>query len=223
MHCVRTLTVQGFVIMVYALEDYTHQHAVNADRWRWGAKHGMGIGFAETAASMLSILSSAPLAFAGSEPTFPRQGFVGVYNAAVGTVADGHNTSAFDIGSWGITALENSVSQDGVAFSDSIALLCDQKDVNQLFGMLIAGSEGGTFSNPNDTALLAPLPLCRSDMSECPRGRAGMLQGAARFSELARTRCPQITGVIIDDFWCAPALGVPNHAPMDAHACPSLA
>ena len=156
----------------------------------------------------------------------PRQGMVGVYNAAVGTVADGHNTSAFDIGSWGITALENSVSQDGVAFSDSIALLCDQKDVNQLFGMLIAGSEGGAFSNLNDTALLAPLPLCRSDMSECPRGRAGMLQGAARFSELARTRCPQITGVIIDDFWTnlnpnAPPAPPPSNS--SCAACPANA
>ena len=154
--------------------------------------------------------------------SFPRQGFVGVYNAAVGTVQDGHNTTAFDIGSWGITALENSPSQGGVAFSDSISLLCDQKDVNQLYGMLIAGSEGGTFSNPNDTALLSPLPLCRDDMSECPRGRAGMLQGAARWSKLART-CPQITGVIIDDFWTNINVNAPPAPPPSdsCAACPA--
>lgn len=77
----------------------------------------------------------------------PRQGFVGVYNAAVGVVADGHNTSAYDVGAWSPNAVENSPTQGSHAASlslaDNIQLLCRAKDANQLYGMLIAASEGG--------------------------------------------------------------------------------
>ena len=88
----------------------------------------------------------------------------------------------------------------GLTLADDLALLCDEKDANSLYSMLVAASEGGVFSNVNDTDLYEPLPPCGNEQA-CPRGPAGMLQGAARWSELARTRCPQIAGLIIDDFW----------------------
>ena len=47
----------------------------------------------------------------------PRQGFVGVYNAAVGVVADGHNSSAYDVGAWSPNAVENSPTQGSHAAS----------------------------------------------------------------------------------------------------------
>lgn len=74
--------------------------------------------------------------------------------------------------------------------------------------MLIAASEGGTYSNPNDTDTFHPLPMLERGPdrqfipgSAGPLGPAGLLQGAARWSTLAQSYCPQIAGVVIDDFW----------------------
>ena len=170
-----------------------------------------------------AIVEGQDVAFTAAAP---RQGFVGVYNAAVGTVADGHNTSAYDVGAWSPNAVENSPSQGSVSLADNIKFLCETKDTNQLYGMLIAASEGGVFNNPNDTALLAPLPLCSKSpaAAECARGATGMLQGAARWSKLSRSHCPQIAGVIIDDFWGNYDAGPPVPPPTARCAsCPSTA
>lgn len=98
--------------------------------------------------------------------------------------------------------------------------------------MLIAMSEGGVFSNPNDTDPIAPLPLLRRPPgggpfepgSAGPRGPQGLLQGAMRWSTLARTRCPQIRGVVIDDFWsnmARPGAVPPPPPPPPGVACPT--
>ena len=123
----------------------------------------------------------------------------GIYHAAAGTVADGQNSSAYGVGSWGVVAIENGAEDGGMAFKDDIEFNCDTVSVNALFGMVIAASEGGVFSNANDTDLLIPLSPSRGNPG--PRGAAGMLQAAARFSTLSKAKCPQVAGVIIDDFW----------------------
>jgi hypothetical protein len=164
-----------------------------------------------------------------SEPP-PPVGWVGVYHAAGGTVADGHNTSAFDVGSWGIVAPVNSPTDGGLGFRHDLEFHCETKGVNQLYGMLIAHSEGGTYSNSNDTSLWLPLNHSRGPPRGAPippEGVAGMLQGAARWSRLARTYCPQIAGVVIDDFWSnykggsVPAPNPPPGPPGSCASCPA--
>ena len=89
--------------------------------------------------------------------------------------------------------------------------------------MLIAHSEGGVFSNPNDTDLWKPLPEApEHGGGPAPggKGAAGMLQGAARWSKLARLHCPQIAGVIIDDFW-SNYHADPIPPPLPAGQCPA--
>ena len=78
-----------------------------------------------------------------------RPGFVGIYHAAPGNVADGLNTSAYAAGHWGIVAPVNGPDDGGLAFRDDISFHCNQADVNGLYGMLIPHSEGGVFNNPN--------------------------------------------------------------------------
>jgi alpha-galactosidase len=149
------------------------------------------------------------------------KGFVGTYHTAAGIVADGHNTSAYDVGSWGIVASTNEPSDGGMSFADGIDFHCKTHDVNSLLGMLIAHSEGGTFNNTNDSALWSPLATCSSKSAHCdPRGAAGMLQGASRWSTLAREHCPQIAGVVIDDFWSNYIdASIPEPGP-DCPSCP---
>jgi hypothetical protein len=115
----------------------------------------------------------------------PFPSFVGTYHSPTGTVQDGHDTSAFSVGSWGIVAVINAPSDGATSFQDQVVSQC-QRGVNQLFGMLIAHSEGGVFNNTNDTDMWTPLPL----RSTATSGSAGMLQGAARFSALSKI-CPQ--------------------------------
>ena len=131
-----------------------------------------------------------------------HQGWVGVYHTAHGAVADGRNSSAWDVGAWGIVAVESVPADGGLSFEENIDFHCQKVGVNQLFGMLIAPTEGGVFSNPNDTDVLHPLPVFQRNASgpipgsAGPRGAAGLLQGAARWSALA-SKCAQITGVRI--------------------------
>jgi hypothetical protein len=93
----------------------------------------------------------------------------------------------------------------GMTFREDLEFHCRTADVNALYGMLVAQSEGGVFSNPKDTDPWAPLNLSKACDSggppAGPKGVGGLVQGAARWSTLARTFCPQIAGVVIDDFW----------------------
>jgi hypothetical protein len=160
---------------------------------------------------MSQIVTMRSVAAAKATPAF-----VGTYHTPSGVVNDGHNTSAFDAGGWGLVALVNGPSDGGVAFRDDIENLCNKADINQLFGMVIAHSEGGTFTNTNDTSVWDPLPHDGSGT----RGRAGMLQGAARFSALS-TYCPQIGGIVIDDFWSNYGPPVPPPVPGHCGECPA--
>ena len=53
---------------------------------------------------------------------------------------------------------------------------------------MVPPSEGGVVNNPSDNKIYDPASL-----------HPGLVQGAARFSKLA-AECPQMTGVVIDDF-----------------------
>ena len=107
-------------------------------------------------------------------------------------------------------------------FKSVVDCHCKQHSVNSLYGMLIAHSEGGVYNNPNDTDIWNPLPTCARNGcgKTSPRGAARMLQGAARFSALARMpgACPQIAGVVIDDFWSNYS---PEPPPKPTANCPS--
>lgn len=142
------------------------------------------------------------------------QGFVGTYHAASGNVHDGQNTSAYNSGKWGIAAVENGVHDGSWSFKEAVQFYCNNASVNQLYGMIIGHSEGGVWSNTNDTDLWHPLG----------RGGAapgtGILQGAARWSKLSQI-CPQIAGIIVDDFFnnyappSPPDPGPCAHCPVD--------
>ena len=150
-----------------------------------------------------------------------HQGFVGVYHAATGNVADGHNTTSFDVGNWGIVSPVNAPSDGPLKFKDDLVFHCQNKSINALWGMVIANTEGGIFSNPNDTDPFVPLAPSRSHSD--PRGQSGMLQGAARWSALSRTFCPQIAGIVVDDFWTNfdPNAPPPSPPPAECVECPS--
>jgi hypothetical protein len=160
----------------------------------------------------LNLLAAA--ASLSSSAHFP--GFVGSYHAAPGVVNDGHGTTAFDVGKWGIVAPENTPTDGGMPFKEDIDFLCHNASINGLWGMIIGHSEGGVLNNPNDTDVFNPLPV----NSQKPNGSAGILQGAARWSALARTYCPQIQGIVVDDFWSNYVEDAPPPSP-PAKDCPS--
>jgi hypothetical protein len=169
------------------------------------------VAVAHAASSALSISSGAQ-----------HQGFVGVYHTAHGVVHGAGSTGdggAYDAGDWGIVGQSNSPSDGGLSFVDGIRFHCRTKDINALYGLLTPPSEGGVFSNTNDTGAV-PVPHRPTG----PLGRPGLLQGAARWSELARTSCPQIAGVVIDDFWSnyPSSTNPPNHPhPPSETRCPA--
>ncbi len=183
---------------------------------------GISTGRLTTVAVLLSASRFEP-AVAAQAP-----GFVGVYHPATGVVADG--TPAWDVGSWGTVAFENSPGDGGLSFRENMETSCNRHDVNSVYGMVIAASEGGTFNNPKDTDLWQPFNLTRRGQRPGPLGATGMLQGAARFSALARTFCPQIDGIVIDDFWSnykgggppePPAPPTPPGPPGQCSTCPN--
>ena len=116
-------------------------------------------------------------------------GWVGPYHTTNLTVPDGSGRTVWDTFRFGQAALMNAASDGGWGLEDDVAFHCGGggHDVNGLMGIMVPPTEGGVVNNPNDTALLAPAS-----------SQPGLVQGAARFSRLAATRCPQLTGVVID-------------------------
>ena len=58
---------------------------------------------------------------------------------------------------------------------------------NSIYGLVLSAQP---VNNPNDTSMWVPLPA----------GTGGMIQAAARWSYLSRHGCPQVSGMIFDDF-----------------------
>ena len=166
--------------------------------------------------------SSAATSVTEAVPADYAPGFVGVYHSATGRVADGRNSTAWSVGQFGVVAFENSPGDGDLNFRQNMEANCKQLGANAVYGMLIAHSEGGVFSNSNDSSLWQPLNLTQRGRSPPSGGPAAMLQGAARWSTLSRTFCPQIDGVVIDDFWSNYRGGgspVPNPPPGPPGKC----
>lgn len=112
----------------------------------------------------------------------PYQTFVGTYHPV--------NISLYEKYHFGSTVIVNRDSEAGGAgtLENDINWHCQNVSVNQIYGMILGHSEHGVYNNTNDTNMFHPL------------NPAGMLQGAARWSNLSKI-CPQIRGIYIDDFF----------------------
>ncbi len=122
------------------------------------------------------------------------QGFLGTYHPFKGTSYGGsggwtegepmQNAFAF-----GENAIISQAKYYGYTFAENVQNNCREWDINKVYGVLRPPTEKGVINQPNDSDLLKPF------MTE-----PGMIQGARRFSQLA-ARCPQLSGVVIDDFY----------------------
>ena len=121
------------------------------------------------------------------------KGFLGTYHPINGTAYGGPGwkegeliQKAFDFGQ---NAILVKGSHQGYTFEQNITNSCSEWDVNKVYGIVLPPSEFGAVNQPKDSDLLKPFEK-----------EPGMIQAAHRFSELSK-RCPQIAGVIIDDFF----------------------
>jgi len=134
---------------------------------------------------------STPIAQTPSPTKF--KGFLGTYHPVRGTAYGGSGWKdgelmqhAFDFGQ---NAILVKGSHLGYTFEENITNSCSEWDVNKVYGIVLPPSEFGAVNQPKDADLLKPFEK-----------EPGMIQAAHRFSELSK-RCPQIAGVIIDDFF----------------------
>jgi hypothetical protein len=130
---------------------------------------------------------------AQTTPPTKFKGFLGTYHPYNGTAYGGGGWTegvlmqkAF---AFGQNAILVKGSHLGYTFAENIANSCREWDVNKVYGILLPPSEFGAVNQPKDSDLLKPFEK-----------QPGMIQAAHRFSELSK-RCPQVAGVIIDDFF----------------------
>ena len=142
---------------------------------------------------MLTFCLCSPSALMAQTPVTKFKGFLGTYHPVRGTAYGGAGWTegvlmqhAFNFGQ---NAILVKGSHLGYTFEENITNSCDEWDVNRMYGILLPPSEFGAVNQPKDADLLKPFEK-----------QPGMIQGAHRFSELSK-RCPQIAGVIIDDFF----------------------
>jgi hypothetical protein len=134
---------------------------------------------------------STPIAQTPSPTKF--KGFLGTYHPFKGTAYGGLGWKDGELMQHAFNFGENAIlvkgSHLGYTFEENITNSCREWDVNKVYGILLPPSEFGAVDQPKDSDLLKPFEK-----------QPGMIQGAHRFSELSK-RCPQIAGVIIDDFF----------------------
>ena len=144
--------------------------------------------------SSFFLLGAAAADLALAVSATPMQGFVGTYHVSNKTVGGSTTETGYDAFAWGTVVIDNGRDDGGWMLADSLEYHCGtgtkgrSKDINSVYAVMVPHSEGGVVNNPNDTALYDPA-----------KPHPGLVQGAERFSKLAAT-CPQMTGVIIDDF-----------------------
>jgi hypothetical protein len=121
-----------------------------------------------------------------------RQGMVGLYHTFKGKVYAGtginEDEDLYRAYLFGENAIICNSSYGEYGFKENIEKHCLEFDTNRIHGIIRPPSEGGVVNNPGDTNLFVPA------------ASPGMIQGAARFSEISKI-FPQISGIIIDDFW----------------------
>ena len=134
---------------------------------------------------------STPIAQTPSLHKF--KGFLGTYHPFNGTAYGGAGWTEGELMqhafSFGENAIISQASYNGYTFAENIDNSCRNWDVNKVYGILRPPTEQGVVNQPGDADLFKPYATL-----------PGMIQGAHRFSELAK-RCPQISGVVIDDFY----------------------
>ena len=96
--------------------------------------------------------------------------------------------SVADTFRFGVAAIGRGSSRSG-----TLASYCSPaaQDVNLLYGL--TGLAHGVVNNPLDRDRWEPPPVAQG-------GGPGLIQAAAHWSAMARSECPQIAGIIIDDF-----------------------
>ncbi|HEX2639931.1 MAG TPA: carboxypeptidase-like regulatory domain-containing protein [Pyrinomonadaceae bacterium] len=150
--------------------------------------------FASTILFMFLCQLAVVSGIAGQQ-TIPRKvpGFLGSYHPFKGTAYGGEGWSdgepiqqAFNFGQ---NAIISQASYSGYTFAENVRNNCREWDVNKLYGILRPPTEKGVVNQPKDTDPLKPFNI-----------EPGMIQGAHRFSEVSKS-CPQLTGVIVDDFF----------------------
>lgn len=128
-----------------------------------------------------------------------RQGFIGLYHPFKGKVYAGsginEDEDLYHAYLFGENAILSRPQYGEYIFKENIEKHCLEFDVNRIHGMVLPPSEGGVVNNPGDTSLLEPA------------SPPGMIQGARRYSELSKL-FPQVTGMIIDDFWANYGRGI---------------
>ena len=138
------------------------------------------------AAAVMSSDVAPPAQPAGSRVA----SFVGTVHPSILPVAGGATSdSVQSFFGFGTTMMYNTDSEGGMTLRQSAEFHCRNISVNQVSMLIAPPTEGGVISNPADTDPWVPA-----------HSSVGMVQAAARFSQLARSTCPQATGVVIDDF-----------------------
>ena len=137
------------------------------------------------------LSQTTPIAQTTSATKF--KGFLGTYHPVKGTAYGGSGWKEGELMQHAFNFGQNAIlvkgSHLGYSFEENITNSCSEWDVNKVYGILLPPSEFGAVNQPKDSDLLRPFEK-----------EPGMIQGAHRFSELSK-RCPQIAGVIIDDFF----------------------
>ncbi|HKO99117.1 MAG TPA: carboxypeptidase-like regulatory domain-containing protein [Pyrinomonadaceae bacterium] len=130
---------------------------------------------------------------AQTEPPTKYKGFLGTYHPIKGTAYGGPGWKEGELMQHAFNFGQNAIlvkgSHAGYAFEENIKNSCGEWDVNRVYGIVLPPSEFGAVNQPKDSDLWKPFEK-----------QPGMIQAAHRFSELSK-RCPQVAGVIIDDFF----------------------
>jgi hypothetical protein len=143
---------------------------------------------------LLTVCILLQSATSAQTPPTKFKGFLRTYHPVNGTAYGGDlgwkegelMQHAFNFGQ---NAILVKGSHLGYTFEENIKNSCDEWDVNKVYGIILPPTEFGAVNQPKDSDVWKPFEK-----------NPGMIQAAHRFSELSK-RCPQISGVIIDDFF----------------------
>jgi hypothetical protein len=141
-----------------------------------------------------SVSLSSLSAQTGETTSAPKfKGFLGTYHPAKRTAYGGWGWTDGELIQHAFNFGQNAIlvkgSYLGYTFEENIHNSCLEWDVNKVYGIILPPTENGTVNQPKDSDIWKPFEK-----------NPGMIQAAHRFSELSK-RCPQISGVIIDDFF----------------------
>ena len=141
-----------------------------------------------------SVSLSSLSAQTGETTSAPKfKGFLGPYHPAKRTAYGGWGWTEGELIQHAFNFGQNAIlvkgSRYGYTFEENINNSCLEWDVNEVYGIILPPTENGTVNQPKDSDIWKPFEK-----------NPGMIQAAHRFSELSK-RCPQISGVIIDDFF----------------------